>query len=384
MAMSENPLGATPSTLGASPKKRPGDISDVMANLGVPGGLARPDAAPKVMHSPMQPGLAQPKLAAPMTAFGAGQATRDAIGAGANAAVTAGKAIGAPNMRFLQRAGEFGRGLFGAATPAIPPASASPIASAQAAPLPRPPVASANATLLPSTAGQGGALALPRPSLGQQANDGITPVGERTGAPTEVLGIFNGRPITRAESDRLSGPVPRPTVQPAAASGNSALGPIDDLIREVKMRGLNDQGNRDLLAKLVATRASATDLPRPTQFTDAEGNLLSVSGSTASQITGSDGAPVRAPMPKAEGVVTPAMRFKLDGETFQTLLANPPQLGDDAGAAAYQAQLSALQQRLASYGNQGEQVPPGMTLAGTTKDGKKVYRDASGKYHSYE
>lgn len=138
MAMSENPLdsGSTPLD---NKKKRPGDISDVMAGLGVPGGLALPSAAPKVMHSPVQPGLTEPAPAAPLTAFGAGQATHDAIGAGVNAAVTAGKAIAAPNLGFLKRVGEFGRGLFG--EPAAMPAPVSPIASAQAAPAPAAPAA---------------------------------------------------------------------------------------------------------------------------------------------------------------------------------------------------------------------------------------------------
>lgn len=39
----------------------------------------------------------------------------------------------------------------------------------------------------------------------RQQNGGIDPPATRTGAPDEVLGTFNGRAITRAESDRLSG-----------------------------------------------------------------------------------------------------------------------------------------------------------------------------------
>lgn len=39
----------------------------------------------------------------------------------------------------------------------------------------------------------------------QAANDGITPVNDRVGDPSEVLGTFNGRKITRGESDKLAG-----------------------------------------------------------------------------------------------------------------------------------------------------------------------------------
>lgn len=38
-----------------------------------------------------------------------------------------------------------------------------------------------------------------------KANDGITPVGDRTGNAGEVLGTFNGKPITRGQSDALAG-----------------------------------------------------------------------------------------------------------------------------------------------------------------------------------
>lgn len=56
----------------------------------------------------------------------------------------------------------------------------------------------------------------------QAANDGITPVADRTGAPGEVLGTFNGRPITRAQSDALAGP------QPTAAAPTIAQGVTSD------------------------------------------------------------------------------------------------------------------------------------------------------------
>lgn len=39
----------------------------------------------------------------------------------------------------------------------------------------------------------------------QAANEGITPVADRVGDPNEVLGTFQGRPITRVQSDQLSG-----------------------------------------------------------------------------------------------------------------------------------------------------------------------------------
>lgn len=39
----------------------------------------------------------------------------------------------------------------------------------------------------------------------QAANDGITPVADRTGAADEVLGTFQGRPITRSASDAMAG-----------------------------------------------------------------------------------------------------------------------------------------------------------------------------------
>lgn len=124
-------------------------------------------------------------------------------------------------------------------------------------------------------------------------------------------------------------------------------------------------------------------IERPTSFTDANGNLLRVTGGQAQPIVGPDGKPVKAPQGAQAGVITPAMQFEQDSKTYQTLLANPPPLGDDVGAAAYQQQLAQLQQKLAGYGNPSAgQATSGMTLVGTTKDGKKVYRDASGKTFS--
>lgn len=57
----------------------------------------------------------------------------------------------------------------------------------------------------------------------QAANEGITPVGDRVGDPNEVLGNFNGRAITRGESDRMAAggspnPAPRASM-PAIARG---------------------------------------------------------------------------------------------------------------------------------------------------------------------
>jgi hypothetical protein len=105
-----------PTTGSAGP--RPGDITHVAANLGIPGGLAQPEAGVKVFHSPVQPGLVQPTPAAPVTAYGAGQATRDVVGAGVGVIGEGAKTAFAPHISTLRAAGEFGRGLFGAA-PAV-------------------------------------------------------------------------------------------------------------------------------------------------------------------------------------------------------------------------------------------------------------------------
>jgi hypothetical protein len=80
----------------------------------------------------------------------------------------------------------------------------------------------------------------------QAANDGITPVGDRTGAADEVLGTFQGRAITRAESDRLGGQT--------SFGGTSAPKLGDDLVgppRGANVQAGNIGGGADARAREI-------------------------------------------------------------------------------------------------------------------------------------
>lgn len=137
MAVYDTPLGGNPQ-LDPLRKKRIGDISDVTARLGIPAGLVPPqNTGPKLFHSPVQPGLPRPVAPPPVTAYGAGQAAREGVGAAVNVGVRAADALTQPLRDQMQAGTQFARGLFGAAP--APAALPSPIAAAQVAPVNKPP-----------------------------------------------------------------------------------------------------------------------------------------------------------------------------------------------------------------------------------------------------
>jgi hypothetical protein len=276
-------------------KKKP--VEDgIGAGYGIPGGITAPAPAPKVMHSAVQPGLAQPAASTPVTAFGAGAATRNAIGSAVDAAgnslVRNTAALVAPAAKALAAGTNFTAGLAGAqpGAPAAPVPAVSPIASAQAADRPV-----AAPVVQPPTA-------LPSPAPTVQPP---TPVP----AASPVVGQFNGRDITRDDANAIAGrvsvaaPGAAPVVGPngsvafappgslagAAAASGPAQTPLEvprftpptvdtrrvaaaekeraALVGQLNAQisdmasspsGLNSRGERQLYAELIGQRAGLT------------------------------------------------------------------------------------------------------------------------------
>lgn len=79
------------------------------------------------------------------------------------------------------------------------------------------------------------------PAARRAANGGITPVADRTGAPDEVLGTFNGRAITRAQSDELAN-------NQSFGGSTSEVGSIAEGLRDYQPpRGGGGQGQAALI-----------------------------------------------------------------------------------------------------------------------------------------
>jgi hypothetical protein len=67
------------------------------------------------------------------------------------------------------------------------------------------------------------------------------------------------------------------------------------------------EGMQNLSAERIAQIAAQAKLNEPTQITDESGNLLRVTGTTASPVIGADGRLVRPQVTRAEGALTPAV-----------------------------------------------------------------------------
>jgi hypothetical protein len=95
------------------------------------------------------------------------------------------------------------------------------------------------------------------------ANDGITPVGDRVGDPNEVLGTFNGRKITRADSAQLSSQLNGPV--PAAGIGAGLAAPSAASSAPAALGGgvsadLGGSGSEDRLRELTNPNSAAGKL----------------------------------------------------------------------------------------------------------------------------
>lgn len=85
-------------------------------------------------------------------------------------------------------------------------------------------------------------------------------------------------------------------------------------------------------------RALQADIQRPTLQTDASGNLVSISGTSATPVTSADGAQVRMPQPAVPGALTP--KDYLDTLTSERdMLLEAVQLAGDKAPQATQQRL---------------------------------------------
>jgi len=95
------------------------------------------------------------------------------------------------------------------------------------------------------------------------------------------------------------------------------------------------------------------EMGKPETYTDASGNVLRVSGTSATPVTGPDGKPVKAPMTKADGMVTPAVEFQGNIEQLKALqesLGVMPAQGDNDPRVQQVAALQARNAQLAGGG----------------------------------
>ena len=103
------------------------------------------------------------------------------------------------------------------------------------------------------------------------ANDGITPIGDRKGDPSEVVGTFNGRKITRGDSAQLSsqlnGPVPAAGIgaglaaQPTASSAALGSGVSPDFSGRGSEDRLRDLTNPNTAAGKLYAQLSEDKTP---------------------------------------------------------------------------------------------------------------------------
>lgn len=201
--------------------------------------------------------------------------------------------------------------------------------------------------------------------------------GRRGRAAIEALGD-NARQqsaIVDAQAQAAAGAV-QGRAQRDATLANTGLeqsGAMERLqIEDATRREANQMGYR---ADMARTNAEST---RPTYQTDADGNLVRVTGTNATNVT-NGGRPVAMPQPRAsaEGQVTPAMQYEAISKQIESLMALPPAPEEQQ---AYNEQLAALEaQRGALLPGNGAQAPApaGMKQVGTS-GGKPVYEDAQG------
>lgn len=238
----------------------------------------------------------------------------------------------------------------------------------------------------------------------------------------EVLGQFNGRDITRGDAEKLAGQlqvvgggngtgiIPPAAATPAAAQLGANVGNVSSSDRrklakqiDATIAGLGDlnmRSKRDLAGQLLGLKGrlvegkAATDAQLATEqarldagaaaaqlgadvqrevagsrssgspIVGEDGNLYVMQGTTLTPVTGADGKPARAPTSNKEAQALYAELVKkltIGGETPEQIQAIQQQA----------AQLSGIN---GAY----NQAPAGYTKAGTTPDGRPVYKDAQG------
>lgn len=92
------------------------------------------------------------------------------------------------------------------------------------------------------------------------------------------------------------------------------------------LEGQRQQGDRQL-----ATLGSELSANAPESLVDASGNIMVRRGLSASQVTGADGQPVRAPAAPPEGQITPAVQLKALQDEMASLVDMP--MEEEARAA---------------------------------------------------
>lgn len=125
-------------------------------------------------------------------------------------------------------------------------------------------------------------------------------------------------------------------------------------------RAALDASTRTDIAQMQDATAREALVQRPTLQSDANGNLLSVSGTTATPVTGADGSTIRMPQAAAAGQITPAMQYETLSQQIDTLLGTGTAGGIDP--AAYEQRLATLTAQRDALLQPGQQViRPGQT-----------------------
>ena len=100
--------------------------------------------------------------------------------------------------------------------------------------------------------------------------------------------------------------------------------------------------------------AIAAEIARPQYTTDAQGRYVGVSGNSAKPVMDENGNPMIARPDRAEGAITPALRYEQGAKELQALLNNPPMAPDPA----YDQQVAAARANLSELAQSGQTAPP--------------------------
>lgn len=171
------------------------------------------------------------------------------------------------------------------------------------------------------------------------------------------------------EQQRAASDLQRTNMQEAGQTSRALV----DASNRFDIAAMNDATNREQIAAGQITRSLQTD---------ANGNLVTVTGNKAEQVLDAAGNPVAMPQAKDAGQVTPdALLKSLDAREAAILEAGMTADGgvDTAALAEVRAQRGQL---LGQSTAKAPAAPKGMKQVGTS-GGKPVYEDANGNRFTY-
>lgn len=125
---------------------------------------------------------------------------------------------------------------------------------------------------------------------------------------------------------------------------------------QIRLGDRNTANALDMAAMEDSTKrvAIAADIARPQYVTDRSDRYVAVSGAIARPVMDEDGNPMLARRERADGAITPALRYEQASNELKALLNNPPISKDDP---AYAQQVQAARANLAALAASGQATP---------------------------